>query len=487
MFDNYVFEKSSAQYSNKILLLDDDQLDEITGYSAGFLSNGFEVVKFKDDLSFRLEWEDKVKDIEKKIVVIANSGSYIPYDMWRRMRGYTISFSKLFPKLNPEIFENKTKVDLDLICLAYQNVFDDLQKKSDTDFFMRMQVYSQSNIKLYLQEQFKIVYELATNAKKYNEWFEVAEKKAVIDVLSAQYGLDINTDEINDYYTQYVMQDFGKLSQALDKDSPVLVSKVMDYINDKSSRHVLIVMDGMSEFDWNIIEKSFFNLQYKKTSVMAMIPTTTSISRQCLLANKYPAQLISPWNQSKEKHEFIECAKNLGFNDSQISYCRGYEVELNQVVRCAAIIINDVDDLVHAQQQGRNGMYNDITLLAKQKKLVNLTRKILSEGYDVFITADHGNTPCTGLGKYMGAGLEIETKSRRMMVLKDFADKAKIVDKYAMIDYPKYYLSKEYDYLICESGTSLDSKNDEVMSHGGITIDEVVVPFITLKAEDYNG
>lgn len=43
------------------------------------------------------------------------------------------------------------------------------------------------------------------------------------------------------------------------------------------------------------------------------------------------------------------------------------------------------------------------------------------------------------------------------------------------------------DYLICESGTSLDSKNDEVMSHGGITIDEVVVPFITLKAEDYNG
>lgn len=78
MFDNYVFEKSSAQYSNKILLLDDEQLDEITGYSAGFLSNGFEVVKFKDDLSFRLEWEDKVKDIEKKIVVIANSGSYIP-------------------------------------------------------------------------------------------------------------------------------------------------------------------------------------------------------------------------------------------------------------------------------------------------------------------------------------------------------------------------------------------------------------------------
>ena len=55
MFDNYVFEKSSAQYSNKILLLDDEQLDEITGYSAGFLSNGFEVVKFKDDLNGKIK------------------------------------------------------------------------------------------------------------------------------------------------------------------------------------------------------------------------------------------------------------------------------------------------------------------------------------------------------------------------------------------------------------------------------------------------
>ncbi len=487
MFDNYVFEKSSAQYSNKILLLDDEQLDEVTGYSSGFVSNGFEVVKFKDDLSFRLECEDKVKDIEKKIVVIANSRSYIPYDIWRRLREYIISFNNLFPKLNPDVFKNKTKVDLDLICLAYKNVFDDLRRKSDTDLFMRIEVYSQSNIKFYLQEQVKILYELAKNAKKYYEWFEVAQKKASIDVLSTQYNLEVNTNEIDSYYIQYIMKNFGKLSQVLDKDSPVLVSKVMEYIYEQSSKYVLVVMDGMSEFDWNIIEKSFLNMKYKKTSVMAMIPTTTSISRQSLLANKYPVQLISPWNQSKEKQEFIECAKSLGFKDNQISYSRGYDVELNPFVRCAAIIINDVDDLVHAQKQSRMGMYNDITLLADQEKLVNLTRKMLSQGYDVFITADHGNTPCIGLGKYMSAGVEVETKSRRMMVLKDFADKNKIVERYTMMDFPKYYLSKEFEYLICESGMSLDSKDYEVMSHGGVTIDEVVVPFITLKAEEYNG
>ena len=38
-----------------------------------------------------------------------------------------------------------------------------------------------------------------------------------------------------------------------------------------------------------------------------------------------------------------------------------------------------------------------------------------------------------------------------------------------------------------DSGESFDAKGDEVMSHGGITIDEVIIPFIKIKAVDNNG
>ena len=41
--------------------------------------------------------------------------------------------------------------------------------------------------------------------------------------------------------------------------------------------------------------------------------------------------------------------------------------------------------------------------------------------------------------------------------------------------------------LLCRAGRSFDSKGDQVMSHGSITIDEVIVPFITIKAGDNNG
>ena len=70
---------------------------------------------------------------------------------------------------------------------------------------------------------------------------------------------------------------------------------------------------------------------------------------------------------------------------------------------------------------------------------------------------------------------------------KDFADKEKIADKFGLIEYPKYYLPKEYDYLICDTGVSLDNPGEQVMTHGGMTIDEVVVPFIKIKAVQNNG
>ena len=46
---------------------------------------------------------------------------------------------------------------------------------------------------------------------------------------------------------------------------------------------------------------------------------------------------------------------------------------------------------------------------------------------------------------------------------------------------------KAYEYLICDAGTSLDVSGEQVMTHGGMTIDEVVVPFIKIKAEKTHG
>ena len=54
MFGDYVFEKSSAQYTDKILLLDDENLNSRANYISAFSAHGFEIVRYTDDLAFRI-------------------------------------------------------------------------------------------------------------------------------------------------------------------------------------------------------------------------------------------------------------------------------------------------------------------------------------------------------------------------------------------------------------------------------------------------
>lgn len=89
------------------------------------------------------------------------------------------------------------------------------------------------------------------------------------------------------------------------------------------------MVDGRLEFDWKILSRSFGDIKYEVSHAMAMVPTVTSVSRKCLLSNKFPRELGNPRNQSKEKKEFVDCARSMGYADAQIGY--GRIVRLNLV------------------------------------------------------------------------------------------------------------------------------------------------------------
>ncbi len=397
MFADYVYEKSAAEYSDKMLLIDADRLESITKYSDSFSAHGFEVVIYSSDLDLRIKSEGKIKSHGGKIVIIAAPDDYIPYDLQKCMKKYVVSLSDLFPKLNPIALRNCSRYEYDLICSAYQNNYDILNTYDATKAFIHNKAYSHDNILANLSESYKNALDKALNCKDYREWFNIAVEKARIDTVSVRNDIEIDTSELNYLFRDYILEYYGKMSSVINSDSPVLVSKAMEFMHDHSERFIIIVMDGMSEFDWKILSESFGGMKYSKKSAFAMIPTVTSVSRQCLLSNKYPRELINPWGQSKEKQEFIECAKRMGYNDNQISYQRGYDADFGHMVRCGAVIINDIDDMVHGQKQGRIGMYHDVSVLSKQGKLADMTKRFISSGFDVYITADHGNTPRCGI------------------------------------------------------------------------------------------
>ena len=100
MFSAYVYELSSAEYEKLVLLIDEDGLEEKTGYSTFFVQQGFKIVKYENDLVYRSKTEGMVREGQQKILMIARPGVYIPYDVQRTFRTTKLSIEKLFPKLN---------------------------------------------------------------------------------------------------------------------------------------------------------------------------------------------------------------------------------------------------------------------------------------------------------------------------------------------------------------------------------------------------
>lgn len=487
MFSDYLYEKCSAEYYNRIILIDEDDIAIKTNYADFFAMHGFQIINYIDDLDLRINHNEAIVDCDGKYLIISKKGKYVPYDVIKQYKNYTVSLENLFSKLNVSVLKEHHSLNLDLLTTAYKGMFKDCRSPFLTQQFIDNAVYGRDNLILYLNRKSSELHNKVIMASNYKDWFEIANLKATIDTMAIKYDVEIITDDIHEWFVRYLFSDYGKISSEINRNSPVLVSRVMEYVHDNSDKFCIIIMDGMSEFDWEIISKSFIGIEYEKSDVFAMIPTTTSISRQCIISNKYPKQLMEPWKQSKEKVEFFDCAKNIGFTQEQIEYKRGYDADFSSFIKCATIIINDIDDMVHAQKQQRKGMYNDLICFNKEGKLINLVRRLLKKGFDVYITSDHGNTPCVGMGRLMKTGVETETKSRRMIVLKEFADKQELINKYNLIEFPKYYLIKSFDYLICNAGSSFDIKNEKVMTHGGVSVDEVIVPFIKIKAGLNNG
>lgn len=293
MFGAYVYEQSPAAYANLIWINDVDCLNRIAAYSSVFTKHGFEVIVYQDDLSLRIGYEQKIKAGTEKLAVLNCGKAYIPYDIVKRFALYTVSLRHLFPKLNPDVLRHKSGMDLDLLAMVAAKNFDDLTKPEQTEAFFDTVVYSKENLLVYFQSKRERIFQKAASNPHYRDWYQIAEEKALIDRYSVQYKLNIDTSELNRLFQDYVLQAFGTLSSKIDRDTPVLVSHAMEYIHEQSEKFALIVMDGMSEFDWNLISESFAGVRYEQAAAFAMIPSTTSISRQCLLSNQFPSQLAA--------------------------------------------------------------------------------------------------------------------------------------------------------------------------------------------------
>lgn len=488
MFYNYLNEICGIDIYERIIILDFKKIIEEEYLSRINGDFGYEIILYEDVEEFRYLYESKIKKNQDRYLVIMREDLYLPYDIRCEFHLANINYSELFPKLNTYALENSHILDLDLLYIGHENLYSATNLESETKKFLQKDIFNRENIQEYREYLTQEIDDLLEK-NDYKAWMSIAFIYSKLEYIKYRCDLKDDTEYLENMlqnrFKKFIFNNYSKLSGHSAYNGPVLLNKGLDYIFMNSKKPALIVMDGMSIVDWLIISETLKGVSYKYNSTYAIIPTITPISRQSLLSGKLPIEFERPFSLVYEKNMFIQKCRENGYKEAEIKYNRGYDFEIDYMDKCICVIINDIDDLVHSQKQGNVGMYNDVKLLASSGKINELIKKLYKHNFDIYITSDHGHKETKAIGSPRGTGVELETKSKRTLILKDFADYKKIVDEFNMIEYPGYFLPRDFKYLLCDYDKSFGIRGSTALSHGGINIEEVIVPFIKIEGVDY--
>lgn len=262
---------------------------------------------------------------------------------------------------------------------------------------------------------------------------------------------------------------------------------------DQSAKVALILVDGLALDQWITVKQKISDQPYIESSVFAWVPTVTSVSRQALFSAKAPYQFAKTiGTTSSESKAWQQFWLDQGLDKSQVYYEKGLGTDdvdalidrlSDHRFRAVGLVINTVDDMMHGMLLGAAGMHNQIRLWADAGYLEKLLGALLNFGFSVHITSDHGNAESVGSGK-INEGAIAESRGERTRVYETETLRNSIVtESEDVVDWPQTGLPNDYWPKVMKGRKAFVADGEKIVGHGGITIEEVIVPYITIDRE----
>ena len=264
--------------------------------------------------------------------------------------------------------------------------------------------------------------------------------------------------------------------------------------NDTGAKAALILVDGLAIDQWVTLNSHLkIDGAMNESAVFAWVPTVTSVSRQALFSAKAPYQfaktIATTNNEPKAWQQFwvdnnldknqVYYKKSLGTNDVDALIDEFSDRRL----RVVGLVINTVDDMMHGMQLGAAGMHNQVKLWAEGCYLQRVITALLDSGFSVHLTSDHGNVEAIGSGK-ITEGAVAKSRGERSRVYQTEALRESIFfDSSDAVAWPRTGLPNNYWPMVMKGRKAFVAKDEQIVGHGGIAIEEVIVPYITVKRE----
>ncbi len=290
---------------------------------------------------------------------------------------------------------------------------------------------------------------------------------------------------INNHFQEYLDKHYNGLKSSNALGRPKLVSKILPHLDkkhEKSDKVALVVVDGMSYWQYLILREELENIGMKPNDsfTFSWLPSITQLSRQAIFRGSNPEEHYnqSPESESRLWKAFWQSA-NRGYKkmleDDVQYYWHGLPVLDVRPARLALVNI-ELDEYMHASHH-----YSDLHSLTQNwsKRFVKTIDELHRNGYHIYITADHGSILAQPWRR-----LKQEEKN---MLLQNSRGARHLI-----------YEKPEYLNLLLEANPGMYRywrvgdkyaiwmndqcfRNESEITHGGSHFMEVVIPFIEIE------
>lgn len=285
---------------------------------------------------------------------------------------------------------------------------------------------------------------------------------------------------------------------------PVMVHHVPRFLRQRrnagEAKVALLVFDGLAFDQWVQIREHLIACQqplaFDESTAFAWLPTVTSVSRQALFSGLRPREFEDSIDHTNKEEAlwkaFWQNEGNIASADvmyrralRQVEQLDALQAEIiDRNPKVLGLVIDEVDERLHKERNKE-----DVALWIRRWLDTGFVERLfaflLGDGFSIYLTADHGNVDAVGVGR-PNQGVIAETRGERVRVYRSEtlrADSAAACTGTISLDIAG--LPANFMPLFAGGRSAFVPDGDQVVVHGGVSVEELIVPFV--KVSSVNG
>lgn len=382
----------------------------------------------------------------------------------------------------------------------------------------------------YQQEFRKIAMEMS-QVNSFEEWAELYQKLVYweiqledIEDSSMVEILESQKQEANNQFFKFISKNYQSWFEK-DAEPPVMShtlfrKKILPEIN-KDKPTLLVVVDNLRYDQWKALEPIIhpYYKKEKESAYYSILPTATQYARNAIFSGLMPSEMekLFPkyWKNDTEEggknlyeSQFLEeqlkrLGKNLKYEYHKISSLKaGKKLVDNFKTQksndLTVVVYNFVDMLSHSKTEmevikelaSNDKSYRSLTQSwFKNSPLLEIIQKAQQSGFKLIITTDHGTINVKNPSKVIGdknTSLNLRYKTGKSLTYED--KEVLAIEDPKSVYLPTISMSSSYIFAKEDLFFAYPNNFNHYVSyykntyqHGGISLEEVVIPFVVLN------